>query len=192
MKVGYARTSTTDQLYGLEAQVEELTKTGCERVFTEQVSSVGHRHVLIKALEFVRDGDSLVVTKLDRLARSTQHLLEVTANLKRKGVGLVILNLGMDTSTATGQLMMTMLGAIGEFERTMMLERQREGIQRARHAGKYTGRAPTVQRQAEQVLALLRAGVSAGDVAKQLQIGRSSVYRVLRNAAAMSSCNASA
>jgi DNA invertase Pin-like site-specific DNA recombinase len=88
--------------------------------------------------------------------------------------------------------MMTMLGAIGEFERTMMLERQREGIQRARHAGKYTGRAPTVQRQAEQVLALLKTGVSAGDVAKQLQIGRSSVYRVLRNAAAMSSCNASA
>jgi DNA invertase Pin-like site-specific DNA recombinase len=125
--IGYARTSTLDQTAGFEAQLDELSQAGCEKVFSEQVSSVAPRGQLEAALEFVREGDVLVVCKLDRLARSTQHLLDIVDQVKRKGAHLQILNLGMDTSTATGKLLLTMIGAIGQFEREMMLERQREG-----------------------------------------------------------------
>src|SRR5437763_3757802 len=143
MLIGYARTSTLDQTAGFEAQLNELTHAGCEKVFSEQVSSVAPRAQLEAALEYIREGDVLVVCKLDRLARSTQHLLEIVERVKRKGAHLQILNLGMDTSTATGKLLLTMIGAIGQFE--MMLERQREGIAKARSEGKYKGRAPTAR-----------------------------------------------
>jgi DNA invertase Pin-like site-specific DNA recombinase len=89
----------------------------------------------------VREDDTFIVCKLDRLARSTQHLLTITERLKAKGVALRVLNLGLDTSTSTGALLLTMLGAIGQFEREMMLERQREGIAKAKREGKYKGRA---------------------------------------------------
>jgi DNA invertase Pin-like site-specific DNA recombinase len=102
MRVGYARTSTLDQQAGFEAQLRELKAAGCEKVFQEQVSSVGKREQLEAALDFVRDGDFLVVSKLDRLARSTQHLLDVVERVKRKGANLQILNLAIDMSTATG------------------------------------------------------------------------------------------
>src|ERR1700676_3998844 len=113
---------------GFEAQLRELTAAGCEKVFQEQVSSVGKREQREAALEFVRDGDILSVTRLDRLARSTQHLLEIVERIKRTGANLQILGLGIDMSTATGQLIFTIIGAIACFEREMMLERQREGI----------------------------------------------------------------
>jgi DNA invertase Pin-like site-specific DNA recombinase len=105
VKVGYARTSTLDQKAGFEAQVKELEQAGCEKVFREQVSSVAHRAQLEATLDFIREGDTLVVCKLDRLARSTQHLLDIAERVKRKGAHLHILNLGMDTSTATGKLL---------------------------------------------------------------------------------------
>src|SRR5437763_8772603 len=143
MLIGYARTSTLDQTAGFEAQLGELAQAGCEKVFREQVSSVAPRAQLEAALEYIREGDVLVVCKLDRLARSTQHLLEIVERVKRKGAHLHVLNLGMDTSTATGKLLLTMIGAIAQFE--MMLERQREGIAKARSEGKYKGRAPTAR-----------------------------------------------
>jgi DNA invertase Pin-like site-specific DNA recombinase len=104
MRVGYARTSTLDQQAGFEAQLRELKAAGCEKVFQEQVSSVGKREQLEAALDFVREGDILSVTRLDRLARSTQHLLDIVERVKRKGANLQILGLGIDMSTATGQL----------------------------------------------------------------------------------------
>ena len=107
MKIGYARTSTTEQMAGFEVQLAELTQAGCEKVFREQVSSVAPRAQLEAALDYIREGDVLVVSKLDRLARSTQHLLEIADRVKRKGADLQILNLGVDTSTATGQLLLT-------------------------------------------------------------------------------------
>src|SRR3569833_2969852 len=103
MQVGYARTSTLDQEAGLDAQLRELEALGCGKVFSEQTSSVGKRPQLAAALDFVREGDTLVVTKLDRLARSVLHLGEITARLTEKGVGLRILNLGIDTSSPTGK-----------------------------------------------------------------------------------------
>lgn len=125
MIVGYARTSTADQMAGFDAQLQELKAVGCKKMFQEQVSSVGKRAQLEVALEFVREGDVLVVTKLDRLARSVADLMELIQTLDRKSVGLRVLNLGMDTHTPTGKLMLTVLGGVAQFEREMMLERQR-------------------------------------------------------------------
>ena len=181
MIVGYARTSTLDQTAGLETQQDDLAVAGCEKVFVEQVSSVDvkAREKLSEALDYIREGDTLVVTKLDRLARSVAHLLEILEALEAKGASLRILSMGIDTGTATGKLMLTILGGVAEFERSIMLERQREGIAKAKAAGKYKGRKPTARAKAKEVLALRKEGVGATEIARQLSIGRASVYRIL-------------
>ena len=168
MIVGYARTSTLEQVAGFEAQVRDLSAAGAERIFQEQVSSVAARAQLDAALDFVREGDVFTVTKLDRLARSVAHLLQIVQRLRSKRVALRILEIGLDTSTATGQLLLTMLGAIGEFERRMMLERQREGIAKAKAEGKYRGRAPTARAQVETVRKLAAEGVGAAEFGRRL------------------------
>ena len=181
MRIGYARTSTLDQKAGLEAQERDLNLAGCERLFIEQVSSVDvvARIKLAEVLDFVRDGDVLVVTKLDRLARSVAHLCDVLRVLDQRGASLVILGLGIDTATPTGKLMLTILGGVAQFEREIMLERQREGIAKAKAEGKYKGRAPTARAKADEVHRLHREGVGATEIAKRVGIGRASVYRVL-------------
>ena len=181
MLIGYARTSTLDQTAGLEAQRRDLAAVGCERIFEEQVSSVDvvKRAALAEALSFARQGDTLAVTKLDRLARSVAHLVEILGQLEAKGVALRILGMGIDTATPTGKLMLTILGGVAEFEREIMLERQREGIAKAKAAGKYKGRAPTARAKAEDVLNLHRQGIGGTEIAKRLGIGRASVYRIL-------------
>ncbi|CUH89951.1 DNA-invertase hin [Phaeobacter sp. CECT 5382] len=182
MLIGYARTSTLDQSAGLEAQERDLGGAGCEKVYTEQVSSVDvkARTQLEAALDYVREGDTLVVTKLDRLARSVSHLLEVLKSLTDKGAALRILDMGIDTSTPTGKLMLTVLGGVAEFERAIMLERQREGIAKAKAAGKYKGRQPTAMAQSAEVFALHKEGVGATEIAKRIGIGRASVYRIIK------------
>lgn len=184
MIVGYARTSTFDQTAGLDAQQEELTEAGCEKVFFEQVSSVdmAARHKMVEAIEYLRDGDTLVVTKLDRLARSVANLMELLEVIQVKGASLRILSMGIDTGTATGKLMLTILGGVAEFERSIMLERQREGIAKAKAAGKYKGRKPTARAKAAEVLTLREEGVGATEIARKLGIGRASVYRILDDA----------
>jgi DNA invertase Pin-like site-specific DNA recombinase len=119
----------------------------------------------------------MVVTKLDRLARSVAHLCKIIDTLESKGVDLKILNLNLETGTATGKLMLTMLGAVAEFEREMMLERQREGIAKAKSAGKSFGRPATAKLKANQVQELRETGLGATEIAKKLGISRSSVYR---------------
>jgi len=183
--VGYARTSTIEQEAGLAAQERDLKVLGCTKVFSERVSSVAKRDQLEAALEYVREGDVLVVTKPDRLARSTADLLNIVGRLEAKGVALRVLSMGgqvVDTTTATGKLMLTMLGAIAAFERDLMLERQREGIAKAQAEGRYQGRAPTARNQAEEVRKLHAEGMRPTDIAKRLGIGRSSVYRALGEA----------
>jgi DNA invertase Pin-like site-specific DNA recombinase len=181
MIVGYARTSTVDQKAGLEAQERDLKAMGCEKLFIEQVSSVDvkERHALAQAIDFVRAGDTLVVTKLDRLARSTSHLFEVVAAIKAKGAALRIIDLAIDTGSVTGELILTIFGGIAQFERSIMLERQREGIAKAKAEGKYRGRAPTARAKADQVKELHAGGMGPTEIAAQLGIGRASVYRVL-------------
>jgi len=178
MNLGYARVSTVDQQAGYDAQIRELEAAGVERIFEEKVSSVAQRPQLEQVLDWLREGDVLTVTRLDRLARSTRQLLEIAERVKAKSATLRVLNLG-DTGTATGQLVFTVIGAIAEFERRLMLERQREGINAAKAAGRYRGRVPTAQRKADQVRELDRQGVDRAKIARQLGIGRTSVYRIL-------------
>jgi len=178
MKIGYARTSTLEQVAGFDVQIEELNNLGCDKIFQEQVSSVAQRDELNKAIDFVRDGDVLVVTKLDRLARSISHLWTIIENLESKNVGLRVLDLGIDTKSATGKLILTLLGGINCWEREMMLERQREGIAKAKAEGKYKGRKPTAVAKTDEVLEMKKKGLGATAIAKQLGIGRSSVYRI--------------
>jgi DNA invertase Pin-like site-specific DNA recombinase len=181
--IGYARTSTLDQTYGLDAQLSDLEGAGCEKLFKEQLSSVDkERPELTRALDYAREGDVFVVTKLDRLARSMTDLVRIKDALESKGVTLKILNLNIDTSTPTGKLMLSLLGSIAEFERDIMLERQREGIARAKADGKYKGRAPTAQRKADDVRRMKAEGKTAEQIVVELGISRSSVFRVLREA----------
>lgn len=183
--IGYARTSTTDQQAGLEAQVRDLKAAGCRKVFSEQASSVGERAQLAAALDYCREGDTLVVSKLDRLARSARHLSELVDALEGKSVTLRILNFGgdaVDTRGATGRLMLNMFAAMAQFEREMMLERQREGIAKAKADGKYKGRKPTARVKADDAVRLFREGKRVAHIAQELGIGRGSVYRALEGA----------
>lgn len=179
--VGYLRTSTLDQTAGLDAQRRDLEAAGCDKLFCEQVSSVDldARERLAEALDYLRDGDTLVVTKLDRLARSVRHLLDVLDTLTAKGASLRVLDMGIDTGTATGKLLLTILGGIAEFERQIMLERQREGIAKAKAAGKYKGRKPTARAKAGEAQRLRAEGLGATEIAQRLGISRASVYRAL-------------
>jgi DNA invertase Pin-like site-specific DNA recombinase len=175
--IGYARTSTFDQIAGFDAQRRDLKAAGCTKIFAEQVSSVAERDQLKAALDYLREGDVLVSTKLDRLARSMRHLIEIVDTVKGKGASLRILGMNLDTETATGRMMLQVLGAVAEHERASMLERQREGIARAKAEG-----AGPRRRWPRQVKSrtLLAAGVNPTEVARKLRIGRSSVYRAMR------------
>ena len=123
----------------------------------------------------------MMITKLDRLARNTRHLLEISEFLQHKQVALRILNLGIDTSTPTGKLMLTMIGAIATFERELMLERQAEGIELAKRRGVYKGRKPTAMAKGNEVLALVAKGLPRSEIAKRTGISISSVQRILRS-----------
>ncbi len=180
MKVGYARTSTIEQIAGIEAQVRDLQIAGCEEIFQEHASAIKHRDGLDKALAFVRDGDTLIVTKLDRLARSIPDLFRIVELLKDKKVNLQILSLNMDTGTSQGKFLMTMMGAFAEFEREIMLERQKEGIEKAKQDGKYKGRKPLPLEIEHAVEIYLETGVSKVWIAKKLGIGEASVYRIAK------------
>lgn len=186
MKIGYARTSTAEQLAGLEAQERDLEAAGVDKIFREQLSSVEARRTELEAaLEFIREGDTLVVTKLDRLARSVANLVEIEAKLQAKGANLQILAIGIDTTTSTGRLLFNVVASVAQFEREIMLERQREGIAKAKGEGKYKGRAPTARAKSVEVLEMLKAGVGASEVARRLGIGRKSVYRIIEDAKAV-------
>jgi DNA invertase Pin-like site-specific DNA recombinase len=181
MKIAYARTSTVEQTAGLEAQERELRAAGADKVFSERVSSIAKREQLEAALGYCREGDVLVVTKLDRLARSMADLVAITTKLKAKEVELQVLAMNLDTSTPTGKLMLNLMGSFAEFEREIMLERQREGVAKAKAEGKYKGRVPTAQRKAADVVQLRGQGVKPEEIAEKLGISRASVFRVLKD-----------
>ena len=176
MLFGYARVSTTGQ--SLETQLEQLSF--CDRIFQEKLSGASlERPELEHLMQIIRPSDILVVTKLDRLARSTKNLLEIVEDLSKRNASLKILNINLDTSTPTGRLMLTLLGAIAEFERTLMLERQAEGIAKAKENGKYKGRVPKVKLRLAEVQEMRSQGKSFAKIAKELNIGISSLYRMV-------------
>lgn len=187
MIIGYARTSTTEQQAGLSGQERDLRAAGAERLYTEQVSSIADRPQLAAALDMLRADDVLMVTKPDRLARSTADLLRIEADLSKRGVGLVVLSMGgekLDTRNPTSKLMLTILAGVATWEREIMLERQREGIAKAKAEGAYKGRKPTARNQTADVVRLKAEGVSPTEIAKRLGISRMSVYRCLEGAVA--------
>ena len=152
MKIGYARTSTAKQDYGLQGQVETLNEYGCEKIYEEQVSSVASRPVFEECVDYCREGDTLVVTSLSRFARSIKDLWTHIELLEKKGVSLVILDMNLETNTPTGRLMISLIGSISQWEREILLERQRVGIAKAKSEGKYRGRADTARRQKKLVM----------------------------------------
>lgn len=182
MIIGYARTSTVEQQAGFEDQQRALLATGCTKIFAEQVSSVLERPQLAAALDFVREGDTLAVTRMDRLARSTTDLLSIIGTLEAKGVALRILDFGgsaVDTTSPTGRLVVTMLGAVAECERALLKDRQKAGIAKAKAEGRYKGRAPTARRKSADVHQLKQEGLGAVEIASRTGMSRASVYRIL-------------
>jgi DNA invertase Pin-like site-specific DNA recombinase len=182
MIIGYRRSSTAEQEAGYEAQAETLKKAGADKVFGEMVSSVSERAELDRALEFAREGDVFMCTSLSRLARSLPQMIEIVALLERKGVTLRILDMGLDTSNSTGRLMLNLIGSICQWEREVMLERQRIGIAKARTEKRYRGRKPVAAPNADAVRSLRAEGWGMTQIAKKLGISRASVYRAMESA----------
>ena len=139
MKIGYARVSTSDQSHDL--QIDALTKSGCEKIYTETASGAKtSRPELDALLGFIREGDTLVVWKLDRLGRSMSHLLQVVESLELKGVGFICLEQNINTTTPTGKLIFHIFGALAEFEKGLIQERTKAGLEAARSRGRMGGR----------------------------------------------------
>jgi DNA invertase Pin-like site-specific DNA recombinase len=175
--VGYARVSTTDQ--DLSIQIAALKAAGCDPIRAEKrsgTSTVG-REELRTVLDFLREGDTLTVTRIDRLARSIGDLQDIVRELRAKGVKLKATEQPIDTGTPAGKAFLDMLGVFAEFETNLRRERQMEGIAAAKARGVYKGRPATIE--AEEVAKLKAAGMGAAEIAKKLKIGRASVYRVL-------------
>ena len=176
--VGYARVSSVGQ--SLAVQLEKLTR--CQKLFQEKKSTAADRRSQLEAcLDYVRDGDTLVVTRLDRLARSTLHLCQIAAELNRKQVHLHVLDQQINTSTATGRLLFTRLGAIAQFETELRAERQLDGITKARERGVHFGRSK--QLSPPQILTLQRKrkkGVLIKTLMKEFALSKASVYRYLQ------------
>jgi DNA invertase Pin-like site-specific DNA recombinase len=174
---GYARVSTTDQ--DLTIQQEALEKAGCEIIRAEKVSgtSTQGRDELNTLLEFLRDGDELVVTRVDRLARSVLDLQTIVRDIKLKGVHLRATEQPIDTSTPAGKCFLDMLGVFAEFETNLRRERQMEGIAKAKERGVYKGRKPSVDKT--QIIELHKSGMGATAITKELNISRATVYRAI-------------
>ena len=179
--VGYCRVSSVGQ--SLDIQEQQLRDAGCEEIFAEKRSgtTTAGREQLEAALRFVRKGDVLVVTRLDRLARSMSDLSKIIDQLGAKQVGFRCLQQGaVDTTKPEGRLMLQLLGSFSEFETAIRRERQMEGIEKAKAEGRYRGRPRSIQPQA--IREMVEAGVGATEIARRLGIGRASVYRVLSDA----------
>src|ERR1700756_2330876 len=175
--IGYARVSTTDQ--DLAIQQAALKAAGCEVIRSEKMSGTSRdgRTELATLLDFIRRGDTLVVTRIDRLARSIGDLQDIVRALKAKGASLKATEQPIDTSTAAGKAFLDMLGVFAEFETNLRKERQLEGIAKAKEAGVYKGRPASID--ADHVRELKAQGVGPTKIAKALGIGRASVYRAL-------------
>jgi DNA invertase Pin-like site-specific DNA recombinase len=175
--IGYARVSSFGQ--SLEVQLNKLVH--CHRVFQEKQSArTDAREQLQLCLDYVREGDSLVITKLDRLARSTRDLLNIIQRLEDKRVKLVVLDQQIDTSTATGRLMLSMLGAIAEFENDLRKDRQMQGIELAKSKGVKFGRKNSLNIDQINVLRQKRSdGVKIFDLMNEFGVSKASVYRAL-------------
>lgn len=178
--VGYARVSTLDQDSAL--QLDALEAAGCDKIFEDQASGAkGDRVGLAAALAYVREGDVLIVWKLDRLGRSLPHLIEMITALEQKGAGFRSLTEAIDTTTPGGRLIFHVFGALGQFERDLIRERTRAGLKAAAARGRKGGRPPVVDAEMVARAAVLTAnGLSVREAAARLKIGKTALYAALR------------
>jgi DNA invertase Pin-like site-specific DNA recombinase len=186
MRIGYGRVSTRDQ--HPEAQEDALTAANCDRIFIDKASGkLASRPELDKALIAARDGDQLVITKLDRLGRSLKNLIELSEHLRDTDVALVVLDQGIDTSTPLGRMFFHILGAIAEFEHSMMVERTHDGLEAARARGRVGGRKQALRpRQVELAQQMYdelgddgKRKHTVQDIANELGVARTTIYRYL-------------
>ena len=178
--VGYARQSTADQRAGLDAQIAELKAAGCTKLFSEVVSGIDAARPQLQAcLSYLREGDTFIVRAPCRLARSSADLLRIVDDLTARGVRVILKSMGVDTTTSTGKLMLTILAGVVEHERTLMLERQRAGVARAKAEGKYKGRKPTARLKAPEIRQLRASGRTVPEIVVATGVSRASVFRVL-------------
>lgn len=181
--IGYARVSTSDQK--LDLQTDALTAVGCVRTYSDKVSgSTTSRPELDACLRYLREGDVLVVYKLDRLGRSLKHLLTIIDDLRERGIGFKSVTDGIDTTTSGGRLLFSLMGSFSEYERSLIQERTNAGLKAARDRGKLGGRPTAVTSEIGDRITEMRSGGSKADmIAEELGIGRATVYRYLKSRA---------
>jgi DNA invertase Pin-like site-specific DNA recombinase len=183
MKIGYARTSTREQ--NLDLQLDAIKREGCEVIYTEQRSAVKERPELDKLMGSLRDGDILVVWKLDRLGRSLNHLIQILNVLKEKHVEFVSIQDKIDTSSAIGRFFFNVFASLSEFEREMIIERTNAGLMAARQRGRIGGRKQGLSQDSKNKAAAAKhlyceKKLPINEITKTLSIGKSTLYRYLR------------
>lgn len=181
MKIGYARVSTLSQDTAL--QIDALKAAGCETIYEEKASgSKKDRPELEQCLKSLRNGDVLIVWKLDRLGRSLQHLLEIVNELETKGVGFTSLTEAIDTTTSTGKLVFNIFGSLAEFERSLIQDRVNAGLEAARKKGRIGGRPSALdKKQKEIAITMFMGGALKSDIAKHFDVTRQTIYTILKD-----------
>ncbi len=177
--VGYCRVSCDDQ--HCDVQIAKLKEIGCQKIYTDhKTGRTIDREELKKCLDYLRDGDVLAITRVDRLGRSLKDLINICYELKERGIDLYIIQQNIETSTSIGQMFYSMLGIISEFEYHLKRERQIEGIARAKKEGRYKGRKPLSHDIQGQIIQLKKENIKPTEIARRLAIGRTSVYKYLK------------
>jgi DNA invertase Pin-like site-specific DNA recombinase len=185
VKIGYARVSTQDQ--NLEMQLDALGKAGCEKVFQEKASGIKSDRPQLEAMQqILREGDVIYIYKLDRLGRSLKHLLEMTSDFEKRGIGLVSINDHIDTTTAQGRLIFNIFASLAEFERDLIRERTRSGLEAARARGRKGGRSRGISKEAEKTAMLAQTlynerKLGVNEIAADLKISKMTLYKYLRH-----------
>ncbi|AYO18527.1 recombinase family protein (plasmid) [Vibrio owensii] len=181
-KVGYARVSSTGQ--SLDVQLAKLNQVGCQRIYQEKRSGrTSNRPEFQSCMNYLREGDTLVITRLDRLARSVVHLAQLAKRFEKEKINLIVIDQNIDTSTSTGRLMFNMLASIAEFENDLRTERQAEGIAKAKENGVKFGRPAKLNDQiCDTIYALRTEGATIGQLAKEFELGEATIYRALKKA----------
>lgn len=179
-RIGYARVSTKDQ--NLDSQIDVLEKYGCQRVFSEKVSGRKYKRTeLERCLDYLREGDTLVITKLDRLGRTTKQLIELSNYLNDNGVELEIIDMDINTKDAMGKMFFTMMSAFAELETNLLGERTKKGLEAARLRGRKGGR-PRISKEKEAMIKSLYASkkYTGEEISKMVNVSRMTVYRVIK------------
>ena len=180
-KIGYARVSTRDQ--NLNSQIDVLNEYGCNRIFSEKVSGKKYKRTeLDKCLDYLREGDTLVITKLDRLGRTTKQLIELSQYLDEKNIDLEIIDMNINTKDAMGKMFFTMMSAFAELEANLLSERTKKGLESARSRGRMGGRPKTSKDKVEMITSLYESKkYTINEIIRMTGVSRGTIYNVIKN-----------